>query len=476
MDRFIEQSLYNRRLQFIWQKIRTRIWLPIVAILILWCLNRLSGIIWYRITLNFIERINPNTDNDQIVDYIRLSIILICEIIRVIVRAIKRISVPKNIKNKIWIVIAIYDWWETTWFDIKTDFVDSVKKHLNHSLMNTILLPNHKCEDINLKKIEKINKITKWHYWIFWKVQKAKDWKTKCFIETNGAIFHAEVDHTVKTELAQDFSNIYPKGIEFEDERYKSWMNFSWEYTSIIAKYIIGVAALISNDPFTARDIHKNLYEEMLQIEKKDNVEAKFNKEYYKIIQEKIKFIQNLELGFICSFFYHQDRAEERKTYLQERNKLCTKYNIQDWLLMNNLGIYEFLVNKNIPKAKEYIQKWAMLWVKVYRYSMVFLNIRNKEYKQAKKQMIKIFKKNDSFNTRDVIKFTNNILSEYPERFEYIYRQALLYYRKEDNAPEAYSRLKDYLYKRGNKALDFEFIIAEKLLIILEKEMKLKQF
>ncbi len=218
--------------------------------------------------------------------------------------------IEKN-KNKIWIVIWIDDKDDYEWFKLKKDFIDSIEENLDKTKFKVIILSKKYLGKIYKSKwvvdkefISKINKKIKWHYFIVWKAQKWKEGKLKCYLETNALVFHKDIPENIKNELSEDFSNLYSNHIYFEDDWYKSWIDFSGEYNSIIAKYIIWVSLLISNDPFWALKLHRWLNLDLDKIKKQKEVKSSFNESYIKKISEKIKIIQYRELHLISRYFY----------------------------------------------------------------------------------------------------------------------------------------------------------------------------
>lgn len=386
--------------------------------------------------------------------------------------------------KKFGIVIAIDDKDYFEWYNLKQDFIEELKWQLDNNVFKIIVLSNRLSKKINPKdkqltyQINK-NKRIKWHYWIYGKVEKVKDWKLKCFITTDACIFHAHIPDNVKTELSMDFTNIYPKDISFEDDRYKSWISFSWEYSAIVAKYIVWVACLISGVPLAAWNIHKHLHIQLNNVQKKDNVDALFDEKYVKLLAEKIKIIQYFELRLICNFFYQKKEIEKRKSWLWEWENLSKIYGLEDADLLNQKWIYEFLINKNIPLSKSFIKKSAKLWNKWYIYSLVFLRLRDRDYKVIKNNMKRIFKSdftNEVIAVASTISFIDDILKEYPDRIDFLYWQALLYFYKLENFPVALWKIEKYINELWNQKMEYEIEDPRQVKIKIERKMKLKQF
>ena len=136
---------------------------------------------------------------------------------------------PRNNKNKIGVVIAIYTENESERIKLKNDFLIKLKKDfLNSNLQESIkliFLKNHFSEKIKdsdnwQSHIKKINSKIKAHFYICGEIKKRKHGKPdeeNYFFHLKGLVSHAPISHRVSQSIGQDFSKVLPTTISFSD-------------------------------------------------------------------------------------------------------------------------------------------------------------------------------------------------------------------------------------------------------------------
>lgn len=444
------------------------VWFFVISLIIVFC------------TSNFVDYFWVNIEIYENWTLKKLAIVILF-LIWLFYRLFKNFLLPRNDNNKIWIVIAINDWSNYEWFTLKYDFIRSLKENLDTTKFKIIEMPKRyfnriakTVKELNKENIMKYNEKIDGHYWICGKTEKRKDWVKKCYIETNSMVFHANIPTDLQTELLMDYNNLYPRSISFDEDWYKSWITFGWEHNAIVALYIIGVALLISNNPFWAWDLHKDLHLKLNSIPKKDNVETNFNETYIDLIAKKIRVIQYRELWLICNYYYVKKEYPKWSSSLNLWRQIANNYNFFSADLCNQEGIYEFLINKNIKKSRSFIKEAWKYGHKYHVYSLIFLDLYDRNYKSVNNRMKKIIKKNtsvmDIVSLKEIIQFIEDVLEIEPNRYEFLYRLSLLYYKKLGNEPMAYSTLMKYIKCRNKKEV-YEIIPVDKIKKELEKYM-----
>lgn len=393
----------------------------------------------------------------------------------------KKYFIKKFKKWKIGILLAIDDKWEYEWYKMKNDLLYELNKNLDTEKFQIISVSNYWARKIqdnykNKEKIEKYHSKIWWIYWIVWNTEKENDGWYKCFIKSNALVFHSDIPNIVQNELWMDFSALYLKDIEFDNSYYKSWIEFSATYNWIVAKYIIWVACLVSGAILDAWELHRWLEDELGNINKINKSNQKINEQYFKQISKKIKIIQYRELSYISFYYYQIWQKDMWCTWLNTWNKLSEKYWMIDAVLQNNLAIYEFLVNKNVSKSKKLLKKSGKSWNKWYRYSLVFLDLWNKNYKGARKNIKILMQKDcdDILTLNSVLKFIDEILVEYSDRFEFLYWEALIYYRHKNNIPLAFEKMESYIKNVWETRYWYEILEPNKLLSELKEIMQIE--
>ena len=75
-----------------------------------------------------------------------------------------------------------------------------------------------------------------------------------------------------------------------------------------------------------------------------------------------------------------------------------------------------------------------------------------------------------------VLKFIDDILDEYEDRFEFLYREALIYYKQEFNLPLAFEKLEKYLSIVWDNKYWYELDEPKQLFKKIKEEMKIDDF
>jgi len=384
---------------------------------------------------------------------------------------------PKNKKDKswnlskFWIVISIDDKWILEWYTLKQDFIWELNQSLSNSY-NLIILPSKYAEKVKKMSKEeqiKLNNKIGGHYWIYWKVEKAKDGVYKCCIDVKSFVFHQEIPKDIQREFQKEFQDVSIPNLEFEDDYYRSWLLFSSSYTTWVAKYILGIAFLIWKDIVNAWIVHKDLHKDLENIKQNEEKLNQQNKQKnIKDLESKSRAVQYLETRVFTNIAYRTDNIELWKEFLAIWYDLVEFYKVPDCSLLNSQAIYEFLHNNDAKKARELIKKSFKLGNKWARYSLVFLDIWNRDYWLAKnniEQILKTFKKGKNkeiVTVVDVISFIDKVL-EKKERNEFLYWQAILYHYKLNNFDMALEKINLFLEKENNNSFWFEIMPATKL-------------
>lgn len=185
--------------------------------------------------------------------------------------AIFKWRLPRNKKDKVGIVVGIFCKDEKEKNELKDDFISKIHKNFqDEKLLNTfhlIFLENHFAEQIKSANnpaefIKKINKKIRAHYFVWGEIKKKKDGDEKYFFDLNGYVVHRQIPKEVSQNIAEDFSKILPKKIEFVEKFQLKGFEISADFVYLSIKYIVGFAAFVSGDLFLAEQLHRNLYQQ----------------------------------------------------------------------------------------------------------------------------------------------------------------------------------------------------------------------
>ena len=170
--------------------------------------------------------------------------------------AFNKFHLPRNKKNKVGIVIAIYSENESERQKLKADFISKLKKDLQQegilNFSEVIFLKNHFSNQIKdsenpRTKLETINKKIKAHFYVWGDVKKRPDGDEgeKYFINFQGYVVHKPISQNLSQVISIDFSKVLPKEVNFLEKRSFKGFEASATIVHLAAKYIIGIAAFV---------------------------------------------------------------------------------------------------------------------------------------------------------------------------------------------------------------------------------------
>lgn len=430
---------------------------------------------------NFFEKIISDI---KVRGYIYLGIILLWSFFWLY----KRYGFPKNKKDNVGIIICIRTENDKQKIRLKNDFVrrinESIAQNNLASVINVILLNNYQADLLAgilynySKKIEEIRKsgiapekvsqdVRKWlkaqkkingHFFVWGNVKERQDEENKYFFDLEALVIHNPINIALQKEIANDFLTVWYKKISFQEKIEFKGFILTADLVYIAIKYIIGIAALFSGDPFLAINLHANLEGDF----------SKFNPlpPNLQKIKNKLSNIIAEENLIIARRHYFNNNLVEAKKYIDESFKYL-KENYSGYLLK---AIIDFVIDKNpdealksIRSAKQYSENDG-----TWRYSEGFLLMYLEKFDEA----LKIYKKilentypNEDITLKEIFTFNENFLKAFPDKIQSYFIIGYLKYKKELNYPEALRNFEIFLDKSKND---------QKLKVLSERAMSYK--
>jgi len=352
-----------------------------------------------------------------------------------------KFRLPRNKKNKVGIVIAIYSEDEKERQKLKADFISKLKKDLQQegilNFSEVIFLKNHFSNQIKESsnprlKLETINKKIKAHFYVWGDVKKRPDGDDgeKYFINFQGYVVHKPIPQNLSQVISIDFSKVLPKEVNFLEKRSFKGFEASATIVHLAAKYIIGIAAFVSQDPQLALKLHNGL---------KDQFNAfRPLPPHLQDIRNRIPLLISDETLWIAKWHFENNRINEAKTFL-EKSLSENNNNYGAWLFK---AIIDFMVDKNIDEAIKSVKK-AEQYAKntfEWRYSKAFLYFWKEDYQNALKICQKI--KQQSYLTEaitldEVRRFNLNLLTDTTPKAQLYFWIGFLSYFKRSNLGDA---------------------------------------
>ena len=336
---------------------------------------------------------------------------------------------PKNPNGKIGVIIALYCEDDLESLGARNDFIDKLNCNLREDGLNqkiqVVKVPNHHCSTItSYERAKEINQKVKGHFFVFGKIVKRPDGEDKIFIEMNGLVTHAGIPLRVSQQIARDFSESLPREIEFNDAfRFKS-LRLSADRVYLSAKYIIGIAALVSGDVLIASQLHEKILSDPLMEKEKDLP-------ILTDIKHKVKGLLAEEYLVLAKVAIREGKTEEYEKYI--KLSLSHGQNIYGQHLFQAIKIFGSTEDANaalkeIDKAKDLAggrQEW--------RYSEAFLLYWLGRYEDAYKSSQKITERDfigEDVTVEEVLLFNQRLLEKHPDKIQLFFWMGYIVYKK----------------------------------------------
>lgn len=385
-----------------------------------------------------------------------------------------KFHLPRNKKNKVGIVIAIYSENESERQKLKADFISKFKKDLQQegilNFSEVIFLKNHfssQIKDSNnpQKNLEIINKKIKAHFYVWGDVKKRPDGDEgeKYFINFQGYVIHKPISKNLSQKISIDFSKVLPKEINFLEKRSFKGFEASAKIVHLAAKYIIGIAAFVSHDPQLALKLHNGLKDQFNEFRPLP--------QHLQDIRNRIPLLIADEMLWIAKWHFENDRVDETKSFL-EKSLSENNNNYGAWLFK---AIINFMVDKNIDEAIESVKK-AEQYAKnnfEWRYSKAFLYFWKEDYKNALKLCQKIKQQSysmESITLGEVRGFNLNLLSDTNPKTQLYFWIGFLSYFKRSNLGDA---LQDFENFEKNASVNMSILKQKSTAYLREIKQKI---
>lgn len=389
--------------------------------------------------------------------------------------AFNKFHLPRNKKNKVGIVIAIYSENESERQKLKADFISKLKKDLQQerilNFSEVIFLKNHfsnqiKDSDNPRTKLETINKKIKAHFYVWGDVKKRPDGDEgeKYFINFQGYVIHKPISQNLSQVISIDFSKVLPKEVNFLEKRRFKGFEASATIVHLAAKYIIGIAAFVSQDPQLALKLHNGL---------KDQFNAfRPLPPHLQDIRNRIPLLISDEMLWIAKWHFENNRIDEMKSFL-DKSLSENNNNYGAWLFK---AVIDFMVDKNIDEALKSVKK-AEQYAKntfEWRYSKAFLYFWKEDYQNALKLCQKL--KQQSYLTEpitleEVRKFNLNLLSDTNPKTQLYFWIGFLSYFKRSNLGDA---LQDFENFEKNASINMDILKQKSTAYLREIKQQMK--
>jgi len=377
-----------------------------------------------------------------------------------------RFWIPRCKPSMVGLILCIYADTSKAEQALKKDFLSSIERQLANEGLNTtfetVVIRNHLSQKFNdSNSIKKLHKRTRGCVYIFGEVKQRKDGVDKYFLFLDGMVLHQPIPQNVSNELSRDFLATLPKGINFNDEFSFRGFQISSDIVLKSVKYIVGIAAYLSGDPFLAIELHEHLKNEVVSLTKKTPFDQ--------VIASKVNLLLSNEHAVLAVYYFGKNDQKNARNHLEIAFNLepnCYRALILD-------AIIAFSWENDPKRALAVTKKSHGFTMPEWRYNEAFLHFWLGNYTIAWKACEKIKDyTGDQLISLEVIHFNQQLLKTVDKPILYFWL-GFNYYFKQNNSPLALQSLENFEQK-ADPSMDKLKQRSSAWLIEIKKKMAIK--
>jgi hypothetical protein len=411
---------------------------------------------------------------------------------------INRNYFPKNVKNKIGILVSIVTENEKQSVRIKNDFIREMKRllfqnNLNH-LINIISIQDYKAENINIllddynskkqevlsktiitddhmkskefKSFENFSKKIHCHLFIWGNIKERLDGENKYIINISSMVMHKPLNVQISNNISKDFQKIMPPEISFYEKMEAKGFKLASKSIFIGSRYMIGIAALLSGDPFTSFSVHNGLLSDLSKEEATPECIYIINSLKDVLVSELVQ----------QSKYYFDIKMDYRKAkeYL-ERAKII---NANSYDVLIYCSYYAFNIDKEHSIALEYCNRASLVAKNdfTWLYNRAFIYMFIEDFNSAYNDYVKIkdtYYPDEAITIAQCIQFNENYYLNNSQFKQSLFIIGYFYYFKLSNYPMAFEKFELFINEvKGEMKYDFLYNKSVSFYNELQKRMK----
>jgi len=311
------------------------------------------------------------------------------------------------------------------------------------------------------------------HFYIWGDIRKRKDGDDKYFFNLDGLVVHRPLSVDVHKEFTKRFIEGWFRRIKYSELFEFKGFELSADLVYIAVKYIVGMAAFISGDPFFALRLHDNLSQDIRKVRSGVDDRSKTKLDLVALKARKLIGEENLVIARRYQLIGEMDKCEK---YLQ-KSFMANSVNYSAYILRSLVEFKSGDVKASLRSINKAEKLPEARFDNTWRYNKAFIFLFLGKYKQAATQYRHIAKNTfdgELLTVSELKTFNLKMLSSenfIPSGFVL----GFLEYQKEDNFPLALNYLEGFLEYASTKSdLDPLIELASLYLGDIKKQMRIE--
>ena len=306
---------------------------------------------------------------------------------------LKSAKINRAPKGKIGFAVAIRTKIKKQREKIASDFVETLREllfqgNLRYQFSLIELSQYHSAKIKDAEDAENYLHTTKCQFLIFGRARiRQIEGKDNHFLNMEGIVAHRPVPEKLSRHLGVEFAELFPRKLKLLSENDLFLFEFTSQWVNFVARYIIGIASLISGNVEYAQELFEDLQKKIDQ--QQTNLPA--------IVKIRRRLPRRLNEVYLTQVrFNHaiwrrnrdQDSLNRTKFFLDKLESLSPN----DYTGHLLRGIWHFVANRDIPAAKREVRKCRYIKEGTWCYSYAFLCAYEGNMKEAIKYYRLAFK------------------------------------------------------------------------------------
>lgn len=176
---------------------------------------------------------------------------------------------PKTPEDMIGFLVSITSSSDAESEKLKEDFLVPLKRLIKSGdvgkFFHFMVLPRHLASGVVDQDEAQVARIrSRAHFMLYGQVRlRTIGGKEHHVIDLEGQVAHTDIPDAVRRQLSTEFAELLPRKVNIATENDLFSFQFTSEWADVVAKYIIGISALVSGDVDTAEHLYKEVQEKL---------------------------------------------------------------------------------------------------------------------------------------------------------------------------------------------------------------------
>lgn len=342
---------------------------------------------------------------------------------------------PRTPKGKVGIIVAVASEDEEQDKQFRADFIENLRLLLHRnpeaSNLHLIVLPRHAAKRVDRPDMAlRYTKKLRGHFMLYGRIRKRQiRGRDSHLLNFEGLVMHAPVAANVQKDLQADFNTVLPRRVAFEEDNDAFAFEATSEWTDVSARYIIGMAALMSGAVGYAETL-------LLDVERqlRGRSAAPPLREIARRLPGRFKALYDTWLRHLIGRY----TLTREREYLEKGDEVANKLLKRDprhYPAMLMKAISEFVLRRDVTEARRLILRCRRIRDATWRWSLAFLHAYEGNVKEARAEYDRAFRGriDDVTVPIQAEEFIQLVLEEEPHRTQLHYCTGLInFFVKED--------------------------------------------